>query len=123
MLAAFPVEKLSMMRTFWFCRSSASAMCEPMNPAPPVTTYVDMSPPQANYKPSSVLRPACAKQSGDHSSRLRVSPKLEQPTRKPERAVHSALRHRVSLFGLAPCGVYKADPSPDRWCALTAPFQ
>src|SRR5262250_710410 len=29
---------------------------------------------------------------------------------------------RVSLFGLAPCGVCKADPLPDRWCALTAPF-
>ena len=27
-----------------------------------------------------------------------------------------------SLFGLAPCGVCQADPSPDRWCALTAPF-
>src|SRR5262249_50256833 len=39
-----------------------------------------------------------------------------------ERAVHGALRRHVSLFGLAPCGVYQADPSPDRWCALTAPF-
>src|SRR5438552_6673282 len=27
-----------------------------------------------------------------------------------------------SLFGLAPCGVCQADPLPDRWCALTAPF-
>src|SRR5215813_4620593 len=39
-----------------------------------------------------------------------------------ERAVHSTLRRHVSLFGLAPCGVYRADPLPDRWCALTAPF-
>jgi len=30
--------------------------------------------------------------------------------------------HHVSLFGFAPCGVYQADPLPDRWCALTAPF-
>ncbi len=26
------------------------------------------------------------------------------------------------LFGLAPGGVYRADRSPGRWCALTAPF-
>jgi len=28
----------------------------------------------------------------------------------------------ASLFGLAPGGVYLAGQSPDRWCALTAPF-
>ena len=31
-------------------------------------------------------------------------------------------RSIVPLFGLAPGGVYLADQSPDRWCALTAPF-
>ena len=82
-----------------------------------------MNPPQADCKPSSVLRFTCVKRSGDHSSWLRVSPKLEQPTRKPGRAIHRALRRCVSLFGLAPCGVYQADSLPNRWCALTAPFQ
>ena len=53
---------------------------------------------------------------GDHSSRSQVSPKLKRPTRKLNGPFN------VSLFGLAPCGVYQADPSPDRWCALTAPF-
>ena len=34
----------------------------------------------------------------------------------------SAGRFIPSLFGLAPSGVYLAGQSPDRWCALTAPF-
>jgi hypothetical protein len=78
---------------------------------------------QADYKPSSVPHTPGGAQSGDHSSRPRVSPWLKQPTRKPGRAVPDARRRRVSLFGLAPCGVCQADPLPDRWCALTAPFQ
>ena len=65
---------------------------------------------------------ALTRRSGDHSSRLRVSPELERPTRKLGRAVHGALRRRVSLFGLAPCGVCQAGALPNRWCALTAPF-
>ena len=28
----------------------------------------------------------------------------------------------ILLLGLAPDGVYQADKSPCRWCALTAPF-
>ncbi len=45
------------------------------------------------------------------------------------RAGHSHLRRRSlsdtkkrNLFGLAPGGVCQASPSPDCWCALTAPF-
>ena len=34
----------------------------------------------------------------------------------------SAGRFIPSLFGLAPDGVYQADQSLGRWCALTAPF-
>ena len=37
---------------------------------------------QADCKPSSVLHPAFARRSGDHSSRLRVAPELKRPTRK-----------------------------------------
>ena len=42
---------------------------------------------QADYKPNSVPE---ADPGGDHSSRLWVSPKLQRPTRKLERAVLSA---------------------------------
>src|SRR6185436_8464530 len=60
--------------------------------------------------------PALASRCGDHSSRLRVSPKLKRPTRKQDGP------SIVSLFGLAPCGVCQAGPLLNRWCALTAPF-
>src|SRR5262249_41830862 len=43
-------------------------------------------------------------------------PEAQAAYPETERAV------RRSLFGLAPCGVCQADPSPNRWCALTAPF-
>src|SRR5438876_2574749 len=83
-----------------------------MNPEPPVTTYVAISTlpgilQQADCKPSSVLHSACTKRWGDHSSRLRVSPELKQPTRKPGRAVHSALRRRVSYLALLHVGFAK----------------
>src|SRR5690242_13081017 len=73
---------------------------------------------QADYKPNSV-RPY---ERDDHSSRLVVSHQLEQPTRKLRRAAVALRIAHVSLFGLAPCGVYQAGPLPNRWCALTAPF-
>jgi len=38
-------------------------------------------------------------------------------TREKQRATA-----KIPLFGLAPGGVYLADRSPGRWCALTAPF-
>src|SRR5262249_25609657 len=73
---------------------------------------------QADYKPNSVR----SRERGDHSSRLPVSRKLVQPTRKLRRAAADARKRHGSLFGLAPCGGYQADPLPNRWCALTAPF-
>src|SRR5262249_10513185 len=38
----FPVEKLSIIFTVSFRRSSSSTMCEPIKPPPPVTTYTDI---------------------------------------------------------------------------------
>ena len=47
----------------------------------------------------------------------RVSPRVSST--QPERTEG----HRIAfLFALAPDGVYQADKSPCRWCALTAPF-
>ena len=105
-----------------------------MKPPPPVTTYLAIEETsdnvlanalplmkwQADYKPNSVPQPRG--RGSDHSSRPQVSLRLEQPTRKLRRAAADARTRRVSLFGLAPCGVCQADPLPDRWCALTAPF-
>jgi hypothetical protein len=49
---------------------------------------------------------------------------LEALAAYPEtgRAVRGHPKAPVSLFGLAPCGVYQAGALPGRWCALTAPF-
>ena len=48
--------------------------------------------------------------------------------RQPSPAIFSNLTRKrggppyLSLFGLAPGGVYLAGWSPNRWCALTAPL-
>jgi len=36
---------------------------------------------------------------------------------------NSADHANAPLFGIAPSGVWQAGLLPDRWCALTAPFQ
>ena len=60
---------------------------------------------------------------GNHSSGFRLSPKFMRSTRKLGRAILPPCAHGdASLFDLAPRGVCRAGPSPDRWCALTAPF-
>src|SRR5262249_31901551 len=128
-----PVEKLSITLTVSRRRINSSTICDPINPPPPVTTYTaiaNLQPDrsnlnallchesvvyrqeiwrQADYKPNSV-RPFGR---GDHSSRLLVSRKLQQPTRKLRRvAVGAANRAPFSHFALLPVGVTK--PSPYR---------
>jgi hypothetical protein len=63
--------------------------------------------------PGSVRRPAPAGRPSISSGRRR--PNLASYPRVSAGAGHA-------LSGLAPGEVYLADPSPGRWCALTAPF-
>ena len=62
------------------------------------------------------------KAKGNHSSRLLVTEQLKRPTRKrrPNRfgQISGQLKKNVSLFGLAPRGVYPAAPVTKRADAL-----
>ena len=63
--------------------------------------------------PPADLRQPQPAQRGDHSSRSRIAPGLQQPTRGSERAALSSSAHAgwaspPLLFGLAPRGVFRA---------------
>ena len=72
---------------------------------------------QRACKPGSVHRASASVMCG-HSSRGRVAPPLKQPTRATSRNQ----AHVPPLFGLAPGGVYRAGPLPDRGALLPHPF-
>ena len=65
----------------------------------------------------SISRVLCRLRGGDHLSGPAITRRLKR--RNPEGSAGSFI---PSLFGLAPGGVYLADRSPGRWCALTAPL-
>src|SRR5688572_12620688 len=100
-----------------------------MNPAPPVTTYVAIpkNPPLQMFHMGrqTVSRILCLDPETKRRSFVWAPAFAGARAAYPEtwtgRPRRRKQRH-VSLFGLAPCGVCQADPSPDRWCALTAPF-
>ena len=57
----------------------------------------------------------CPEGQQDHLSRPPVTRQLQRPTRRTAGTVSL-------LFGLAPDGVYLANPSPDCWWSLTPPL-
>ena len=63
---------------------------------------------QMTYKPGSVTTAAAF--ADGYSSRMAVASHLKQPTRTPVQDRTCYTRQRVSLYGLAPDGVYHARP-------------
>ena len=72
-------------------------------------------------KPNSVCH---AKRQGDHSSRPRITARLQRPTRKLWRAEPARAPRRTLLpyLVLLRVGFSLPPPSPEARCALTAPF-
>ncbi len=98
-------------------------VCTPMKTLNP-KKGVEVSSNKLRRPVSRVL--SCYLRSSDgHFSRTAIARRLQQPTREEIGRTVRATQpksHRSSLLGLAPGGVCRADESPRRWCALTAPF-
>ena len=77
-------------------------------------------------KPVSRILYFAKRQSGNHSSRLFVTEKLERPTRKrlrPEsRTLSGQLKIRFPIWSCTTRSLPSRDCYQPRWCALTAPF-
>src|SRR4051794_24226678 len=116
-----PVIRLSTTRTRWPRLTSASARCEPMKPAPPVTRYEGIEGKvAASRKPNSVPRlgPDGRRLGDDHSSTLAIADEVQRPTRRLRTGRPQPPPYLVLLragFCLPPT------LRPAR-CALTAPF-